>query len=205
LPRPPQDPQIRIDEILDATELLVSTKGYRKTTISDIAGKLGVAQGMLYYYFKSKDEIIEAVMFRQLSSLLIKIEKVVYSDMYTATEQIEVIINIIIKIIEHDAQDLIQSMFREEKFLPIQKKIFNRTILCLKPYLLRIIEKGNQAGSFHVTNPNITIDFFFSILRCLSDALCEDNRDELPCRLRMTEYLVESLFGMPKNTIQLSC
>jgi len=62
----PQDPRIRIDEILDAAEPLFSANGYRKTTISDIAQELGVAQGMLYYYFKSKDEILEALIEKTL-------------------------------------------------------------------------------------------------------------------------------------------
>ncbi|HAK72354.1 MAG TPA: TetR/AcrR family transcriptional regulator, partial [Sporomusaceae bacterium] len=63
--RTPQDPQIRITEILDTAEQLFSDKGYRGTTISDIAKTMGTAQGMLYYYFKSKEEILEALINRQ--------------------------------------------------------------------------------------------------------------------------------------------
>jgi AcrR family transcriptional regulator len=45
-----------MDEILDVAEPLFAVKGYRKTTIGDIAKELNVAQGMLYYYFKSKEK-----------------------------------------------------------------------------------------------------------------------------------------------------
>ena len=45
--RPMQDPNIRIDEILDAAEPLFFTKGYKKTTITDITSKMGVAKGMI--------------------------------------------------------------------------------------------------------------------------------------------------------------
>ena len=78
--RTPQDPQIRITEILDAAEYLFSSKGYLGTTISDIAKKMGVAQGMLYYYFKSKEEILESLVIRQSSSFLAEIKKIAYSD-----------------------------------------------------------------------------------------------------------------------------
>ena len=50
--RPSKDPQIRINEILDATEPLFYAKGYYETAISDIAEKMGVAHGMIYYYLK---------------------------------------------------------------------------------------------------------------------------------------------------------
>ncbi len=41
--RPPRDPQIRINEILDVAEALFYKRGYRTTMISDIVKKIGVA------------------------------------------------------------------------------------------------------------------------------------------------------------------
>ena len=48
--RPQQDPQIRINEILDAAETLFYDHGYHQTMISDIVKKIGAAQGTFYYY-----------------------------------------------------------------------------------------------------------------------------------------------------------
>ena len=53
-----QDPEVRRREILDAAEKLFEQKGFQRTTISDIAQAMNVAQGMLYYYFKSKEELL---------------------------------------------------------------------------------------------------------------------------------------------------
>lgn len=52
--RPPQDPQVRITEILNAAEPLFCPKGYHETAISDIAQKMGVAYGVVYYYLNLK-------------------------------------------------------------------------------------------------------------------------------------------------------
>ena len=65
--RPAQDPQIRINEILDAAETLFYERGYQPTMISDIVRKIGVAQGTFYYYFTSKEEIVVALINRHLS------------------------------------------------------------------------------------------------------------------------------------------
>ena len=43
-----QDPEVRRREILDAAEKLFEQKGFQRTTISDIAQAMNVAQGMLY-------------------------------------------------------------------------------------------------------------------------------------------------------------
>ena len=59
--RPPKDPQIRINEILNAAEYLFLSKGYKETTIHDIATRMGVAQGTMYYYFKSKDDVLKLI------------------------------------------------------------------------------------------------------------------------------------------------
>ena len=47
--------------ILDAALELFRQYGYRRTSMEDIAGAANVAKGTLYIYFKSKDELFEAL------------------------------------------------------------------------------------------------------------------------------------------------
>lgn len=57
-----KDPEERRQEILDAAMKLFSEKGYEKTSISDIAQSIGVAQGLCYRYFPSKEALFEAAV-----------------------------------------------------------------------------------------------------------------------------------------------
>ena len=57
-----KDPEERKKEIMMAAFQLFATKGFQETAVSDIVKKVGVAQGLFYYYFKSKEEVLEAVM-----------------------------------------------------------------------------------------------------------------------------------------------
>lgn len=50
----------RREQILDAAVKLFCEKGYEGTTIRDIARKVGVTEGLLYYYFDGKDALISA-------------------------------------------------------------------------------------------------------------------------------------------------
>ena len=48
--------------ILDATAQLLSRKGYAGTRLSDVAEQAGIQTPAIYYYFASRDDLIEEVM-----------------------------------------------------------------------------------------------------------------------------------------------
>ena len=45
------------DALLDATDRLLATKGYKKMTIDDLAKEVGIGKGSVYLHFSSKEEI----------------------------------------------------------------------------------------------------------------------------------------------------
>ena len=55
-------PEQRRQELIDTAGKLFAAQGYEETTVSDIVGQVGVAQGLFYYYFRSKKEIFLAVI-----------------------------------------------------------------------------------------------------------------------------------------------
>lgn len=56
--------QERRNQLLDVARKLFAEKGLENTTIKDIADEAGVAQGLLYHYFRSKDELFWAIIAR---------------------------------------------------------------------------------------------------------------------------------------------
>ena len=51
-------------ELLDVALRLFAEKGFASTTIADIAAASGTAHGLVYHYFRSKDELLVAVLER---------------------------------------------------------------------------------------------------------------------------------------------
>ena len=64
-----KDAAARRSEILDAAEKLFGTKGYDSTSTGDILRELGIARGTLYYHFKSKEDILDAMIDRLTQAL----------------------------------------------------------------------------------------------------------------------------------------
>lgn len=50
------------ENIIKTASILFATKGIRNTKVEDIANELGIARGGLYYYFKSKEELLEYII-----------------------------------------------------------------------------------------------------------------------------------------------
>ncbi|MBR5943743.1 MAG: TetR/AcrR family transcriptional regulator, partial [Lachnospiraceae bacterium] len=54
----------RRNEILDVAEKLFIEKGFDAASTNDILAVIGIARGTLYYHFKSKEEILDAIIER---------------------------------------------------------------------------------------------------------------------------------------------
>ena len=56
----------RKNEILDVAERLFISRGFDRTSTNDILEEVGIARGTLYYHFKSKEEILDALITREM-------------------------------------------------------------------------------------------------------------------------------------------
>lgn len=73
------------EQILQAAKQLFQAHGFRKVTMDDVAKAIGKGRSSLYYYYKSKEEVLEAVMDVEIRDLLNAIAKGV--ERATTTEE----------------------------------------------------------------------------------------------------------------------
>ena len=62
-------------QILDAAIRVFARQGFHSTRVADIADEAGVAYGLVYHYFKSKDEVLNELFTARWSLLLTAIEE----------------------------------------------------------------------------------------------------------------------------------
>lgn len=74
MPRSPSSNQLvrdaRREQILTAATGLFATKGLAATRVSDVAGAAGVAQGLVYHYFASKEAVYDELVSRSMERLV---------------------------------------------------------------------------------------------------------------------------------------
>jgi AcrR family transcriptional regulator len=74
--------------ILDAAVRVFAHKGFHTSRVGDIAEEAGVAHGLLYHYFSSKDEVLDTIFREEWIDLLAEIDAI-ESSTTSAREQLE--------------------------------------------------------------------------------------------------------------------
>jgi len=65
------------ESILKIAQEIFSKYGYKKTTLDDIANAVRKGKSSLYYYFKSKEDLFQAVIMKEVEVLAKELDKVV--------------------------------------------------------------------------------------------------------------------------------
>lgn len=74
--------------IITTAEEVFLEKGYHNTSIDEIAARVGIAKGTVYLHFPGKEELVVAILERDMQSFLQGIDAIIASDVY-ATPQIK--------------------------------------------------------------------------------------------------------------------
>jgi len=90
-------------QILDAAIRVFARQGFHATRVSDIADEAGVAYGLVYHYFKSKDEVLNELFSQRWSLLLAAIEETDAGDA-PPREKLAAVAAFIIESYRHDPE-----------------------------------------------------------------------------------------------------
>jgi TetR/AcrR family fatty acid metabolism transcriptional regulator len=131
--------------LLDAAVRVFARGGYHGSRVGDIASEAGVAHGLLYHYFASKEEVLETVFRENFGELLERFRAVEESD-EPAPEKLEGIAKILLRTWRNDP-DLVTVMVREVARSPqLQSQVDEvREAFAI---LQRVIEQGQAEGAF---------------------------------------------------------
>jgi AcrR family transcriptional regulator len=132
-------------QLLDAAVRVFARKGFHASRVGDIAEEAGVAHGLLYHYFKSKDQVLEAVFHENWSILVARIESVEETD-EPAADQIRHIAAIVLRTWLH-LPDVVRVVIQEFGRSPeLGERIGELTLPIVA--LQRVIARGIERGEF---------------------------------------------------------
>ena len=120
-------------------------KGFHASRVGDIAEEAGVAHGLLYHYFKSKDQVLEAVFHENWSILIARIESVEETD-EPAADQIRHIAAIVLRTWLH-LPDVVRVVIQEFGRSPELAERVGELTLPIDA-LQRVIARGIERGEF---------------------------------------------------------
>jgi TetR/AcrR family fatty acid metabolism transcriptional regulator len=131
--------------ILDAAIRVFAEHGYHGARVADIAEDAGVAHGLLYHYFASKDEVLRTIFVENWGELIGRFRAVEDAD-ESASEKLEGIAKILLRTWRNDPA-LVTVMVREvarSQQLQAQVTEVREAFAIVE----RVIEQGQTQGTF---------------------------------------------------------
>jgi AcrR family transcriptional regulator len=89
-------------QILDAAVVVFARQGFHTCRVSDIADEAGVAYGLVYHYFRSKDEVLDTLFLERWDVLLAAIREVDADASLAARDKLRAIASFIVESYRHD-------------------------------------------------------------------------------------------------------
>ncbi len=134
-------------QILDAAIRVFARQGFHSTRVSDIADEAGVAYGLVYHYFRSKDEVLNELFSERWSLLLAAIEETDRSE-EAPRAKLEAVAAFIVDSYRHDPE-LMKVIIVE---VTRAANSFGRThlseIRSAYESIAKIVAEGQEAGAF---------------------------------------------------------
>lgn len=148
--------------ILDAAVRVFARKGYHGSRVGDIAEEAGIAHGLLYHYFSSKEEVL-ATVFRENWRRLLEAFHQVEASGEPALDQLGRVAKILLRSWRDDP-DLVRVMVREVARSPhLQQQVgeIREAFLVIQ----RIVERGQAEGAFRgELDPRLVSWIFYGAL-----------------------------------------
>lgn len=190
----------RKNEILDAAERLFSAKGYGKCTINDILETVGIAKGTFYHYFKSKEEVLDAIIERVTEMIVRRAREVASNSGLTAEMKI---LHIFLSMrVESEVDHVIMEELHNPENALMHQKSLSSMVKGVTPILVEVVEEGIKQGIFRSDFPTQYMQIFLvSTSTLLDDGIFQVEPEEQQMIFRALIALLGKMLGIPDEPI----
>ena len=145
----------RIRAIQAAALDVFSAKGFSAARLDDIAAAAGIAKGTIYLYFKSKDELFEAIVKSTIGVTLGHVEQAVAASSAPASQLLRLVGRAIAGAIDDpDRKRVVHLVLSEGARFPAIADFYHREIIARGMALVRaIVAKGRATANSSLTSP----------------------------------------------------
>lgn len=205
---------VKRNEILDAAQRLVYTKGYAQMSIQDILDDLKISKGAFYHYYRSKQALLEALIERILQQAEAIILPIVNDPHLSALEKLQRYFDSVARW-KTERIDLMLALLRiwyTDDNLLVRQKVTAQGLKVIMPPLTKVIQQGMQEGVLATAYPDRVCEVIFSMMLAMADKLAEillappapkSILPQLESTLEVYTNAIERVLGTPAGTLCL--
>lgn len=198
-----KDPEVRRKELICAAEELFREKGCEETSVSDIVRKVGVAQGTFYYYFESKDDILDAVLDHYLMDHLEPAIKGIMADTsLNAVQKIRLIVTESLSF--QTGERKVMEFLHADRNMASHQKYMLKVRDMFVPVITNVLEEGIEEGMFTVPYPRETAELMLVMFAYLHDSAALSENGDYGLKLKAAEDIAVKVLGLKEKGIELN-
>ena len=196
-----KNPEERRIELINIAEQLFIKKGYENTAVSDIVKRAKVAQGTFYYYFKTKEEVLDSIIDRYIKTTVEGYEKIANEKGPNAVEKILNILQFSSSF-RKDRTSLMQYL-HEDKNAHLHLKFERKMPVKTAKPLSKIISQGVEEKYFDTKYPQEAAKAFIGVSAMVLQGLYEmkPGSEEYFRKLNATIDFIERILGAKSGLI----
>lgn len=141
-----KNPEIRKAEIIQVARDLFEKKGYAHTSIEAIIKDAQIAKGTFYYYFKTKREILTAIVDNIAHDMEIYFQSIIEDKNLSPLDKIKLMLTGEEK--RAKSQPVVMAILHEAENRELQEELNIRTLHTIGPLLTQTLNEGHKASLF---------------------------------------------------------
>lgn len=189
----------RRDEILDVAERLFCTNGYDNTSTNDILAEIGIARGTLYYHFKSKEDILDAMIDRILDEIIRKAKNIALNESMPVLERLTK--TVLAANVDTKTGDMILEQVHKPQNALMHAKMQEKLLSQLVPLFVKIIENGIAQNLMQTDYPEDTIQMLLLYSNSVFDESIAYSQDVKKRKVLAFINNVEILLHMERGSL----
>lgn len=195
----------KYDRILDALQKLLEDNTIQNISVSDIAKKAEMGKGSIYYYFPSKEAILDALIERNYEKPLTTAKNLASRTEISPFTRMAMILqacrNSSAAFLSHGSTDPAAGASAQESAF-LQQKYMNYLISELKPALTEIIKQGIGSGEIHFEYPAALAEIVLIVLAVkLNNIFLSATAEDSEETIRGLVALLEKGTGIPRGAV----
>jgi AcrR family transcriptional regulator len=190
----------RRSEIVKTARHLFQTKEYDKTTMQDVMDQLGIAKGTIYHYFKSKEELLEAVIVDIVDENIEQMQLALTEMNGNALEKIRILIGLgSVAANNNEVLDHLHQLGN----VGMHTRLLAVALIKQAPLYGELIRQGCEEGIFQTDFPLECAEFILSAIQFLTDpGIYPWTQEDLIRRARAFPGLIEAQLKAAPGSFQ---
>jgi len=198
-----KDAEERRNEILDVAEKMFLEKGYENTSTVDIVTSINIAKGTLYYHFKTKNEIMNAIIERRVVQVAEELNKIAENKSIYFLDRIVMVFKMAKFSDINNEQNLNYLHKNENNFM--HQKMQEAMVETFVPILTKLSKEGEKEGIINCPYLHQSIEMLLVYGNLVFDnnRLSKMNNDEIIENINAFIFSIEVLLGTPRGTFSV--